>query len=49
MAILKSLSPKTKTAAATAAGSFFVANPLISLFAIGAGVAVYFAWRSRRA
>jgi hypothetical protein len=48
MSIVDQVPPKTKTAAVTAASGFFLANPLISAFLIGAGVAIYFAIRSRR-
>jgi hypothetical protein len=39
---------KAKAAAGTAAGAFFLANPLISAFIIGAGLAVYFTYRYSR-
>jgi hypothetical protein len=40
---------KTKTAAVTAAGSFFMANPMISAFLIGVGAVIYLTWRARSA
>jgi hypothetical protein len=40
---------KAKTAAATAAGGFFIANPLLSVFLLGAGLAIYWTMRSSRA
>jgi hypothetical protein len=40
------LKSKAKTAAATAAGGFVISNPLISVFLVGAGLAVYLSWRA---
>lgn len=48
MKVMNHVSPKTKKIAAGAAGTMAVANPLISLFLAGVGLALYFSLRTRR-
>jgi hypothetical protein len=49
MPVLNKVNPKVKTAATTAATSFFLANPIWSVLLVGVGMGIYWGLRSRRA